>query len=118
MPDRAAGATVPPPTNNKRTDHAHEASVNRLSAVFLELVLAAFVGYGAARYAMTSAPPAAPQPSPAPAAPVAPPLPAAPVPSPTLPAPPASTQADAAGAALSVSYRSAVERAAPSVLTV
>ena len=118
MLDCAVGAAVPPSTNNKRTDHAHEASVNRLSAVFLQLVLAAFVGYGAARYAMTSAPPAAPQTSPPPAASVAPALPAAPMPSPALPAAPANTQADAAGAALSVSYRSAVERAAPSVLTV
>src|SRR3954452_21586821 len=118
MPDRAAGAAVPQSTNNKRTDPAHEASVNRLSAVFLQLVLAAFVGYGAARYAMTSTPSSPPQPSPAPAAPMAPPLPAAPVPSPTLPAAPVSGQPDAAGAALSVSYRSAVERAAPSVLTV
>jgi len=86
--------------------------VNRLSAVFLQLVLAAIVGYGAARYALMSTPlpptPAAPVPAAPPAAP--PPAPAA--------EPRTGQPADSAGVALSVSYRSAVERAAPSVLTV
>lgn len=80
--------------------------MNRLFVVFLQLVMAAVVGYGAARYAMTPSPiPAVPPP----AVPVAPPA-IAPLPGPIPP--------NATGAALSVSYRAAVERAAPSVLTV
>ncbi len=84
--------------------------MNRASLVFLQLVVAAIVGYGAARYAMTSAP-----------APVAPPAVTVPVPPPATPLPipaPVAVPTNATGAALSVSYRAAVERAAPSVLTV
>ena len=90
--------------------------MNRFPGVFLQLVLAALVGYGAARYAINTAPvPAAPPAatSPAPAAP-APPVS---TPTPTT-LPPSADSASTAGAALSVSYRTAVERASPSVLTV
>ena len=84
--------------------------MNRTSLVILQLAVAAIVGYGAARYAMTTAP-----------APVAPPAVAVPVPPPATPLPlppPAAIPSNAAGAALSVSYRAAVARASPSVLTV
>ena len=82
--------------------------MNRFSLVLLQLVVAALVGYAGARVAMTT-PAGAPLP---PAAVPAPP-PAAPLP---LPAAPSS--AASAGAALSVSFRSAVEHAGGSVLTV
>ena len=87
----------------------------RVPVVLMQLVLAAVVGYAAARFAQNGAPEHAP--------PVQqPPVPAATVPAPAPPPPPAvappATPQNAAGAALSVSFRSAVERAAPSVLTV
>ena len=84
--------------------------MNRLSLVVLQLVLAALAGYGGARYAQTHggtveiAPPAVverPAPAPAPA-----------------PAPVPAMTGNTAAAALSVSYRTAVERAAGSVVTV
>ena len=87
----------------------------RMSVVLMQLVLAAIVGYLAGRYAQDEPPQRGLSPPVATA-------PAAPVPSPPPPAPSAtpapSTPANAAGAALSVSFRSAVQRAAPSVLTV
>jgi S1-C subfamily serine protease len=91
--------------------------------LIIQLVLAALVGYGAARYALTgsineSLRPAAPHEQsrrsdngPAPSTPPAPVAPA-----PSTPTAPVTVQT--AAAALSVSYRSAVERAAPSVVTV
>jgi hypothetical protein len=86
-----------------------------MPAVLLQLLLAAIVGYMAghvgrnepARVPLT--PPSAP--APAVPAPLPPPSPPAATPAP-------STPDNAAGAALSVSFRSAVQRAAPSVLTV
>ena len=90
--------------------------MNRFPSLVLQLALAAIVGYAGARYAINHAP-QPPVPSlPAPA-PVAPTLPAPPVAAPA-PAAPSAGNGDGAGKALSVSYRSAVERAAPSVLTV
>ena len=90
--------------------------MNRFPGVVLQLVLAALVGYGAARYAINTAPvPAAPPATTLPA-PAAPPSPVAPPTSSALQ--PSADGASAAGAALSVSYRTAVERASPSVLTV
>ena len=96
--------------------------MNRFPSQVLQLALAAIVGYAGARYAINHAPP-----PPAPSLPApAPSLPApAPVP-PALPAPPAAPapaapstgNGNGVGKALSVSFRSAVERAAPSVLTV
>jgi serine protease DegQ len=93
--------------------------MNRFPAFVLQLVLAALVGYGAARYAMNtegtgSRAPAIPAPPPA----IPAPPPAVPLPPPVAAAPPRSAPSDSAGQALSVSYRIAVERAAPSVLTV
>jgi S1-C subfamily serine protease len=88
-----------------------EARVNRLFVLLLQLALAALVGFAAARYAIDSQPPVAVAPPtilPAPP-PVALPPPAAPV---------ADASSGATGAALSVSFRAAVQRAAPSVLTV
>jgi serine protease DegQ len=80
--------------------------------LLLQLFLAAIVGYATARYAVQSTPP--------PTTPALPPLPPAQQPAtpPTTKVPPPATAANAAGAALSVSFRSAVERAAPSVFTV
>jgi serine protease DegQ len=79
--------------------------------LILQLVLAALVGYGGARYAMRDAPLASFTPTP-PAITQPPPAPIVEKPA-SPPNPTAST-----AAALSVSYRSAVERAAPSVVTV
>jgi len=86
--------------------------MGRFSATLLQLILAALVGYGAARYAMREAPlpPASSPPIAIAPTPV-------PTPAPEKPAPPPNPSASTA-AALSVSYRSAVERAAPSVVTV
>jgi len=86
----------------------------RFPNLLLQLFLAAVVGYAGGRYAQSPAPP----PTAPPAAP-----PATVIPAPTgAPAaaavPPPATPDNAAGAALSVSFRSAVERAAASVLTV
>ncbi|HWD17085.1 MAG TPA: trypsin-like peptidase domain-containing protein [Casimicrobiaceae bacterium] len=85
----------------------------RLPTLLLQLLLAAIVGYAAARYAVPvpetgtqRTPPAVP----APQSPAAPP--------PALPVSPPATPANTAGTALSVSFRSAVARAAPSVFTV
>ena len=86
--------------------------MNRLFVLLLQLALAAFVGFAAARYAIDSQPPVAVAP---PAIPPAPPPPIA-LPAPAGPAADASSHAT--GAALSVSFRAAVQRAAPSVLTV
>jgi len=91
--------------------------VNRLFVLLLQLALAALVGFAAARYAIDSQPPAAVAP------PVAPAPPAIPLPPPAIPRPPPAAPAvdassGATGAALSVSFRAAVQRAAPSVLTV
>jgi serine protease DegQ len=86
-----------------------------LSVLVLQLLLAALVGYGAARYAterqmlVPMTPPSSGAPTPAPAAP--PPSPPA-----AAPSGPVTTQT--AGAALSVSFRNAVEHAAQSVVTV
>jgi serine protease DegQ len=87
----------------------------RFPVVLMQLVLAAVVGYAAARFAQNGAPERGvpPQSPPAPAATVP-----APPPAPPTAVPPPATAENAAGAALSVSFRSAVERAAPSVLTV
>ena len=85
--------------------------MNRLFVLLLQLALAALVGFAAARYAIDSTPPVSVAP---PAIPAAPP-PALPPP-PVAPPPEASSRAT--GAALSVSFRAAVQRAAPSVLTV
>ena len=90
--------------------------MNRFPSLLLQLALAAIVGYAGARYAINPAP-QPPVPSlPAPA-PVTPTLPGPPVAVPA-PAAPSAGNGDGAGKALSVSFRSAVERAAPSVLTV
>ncbi|HWD34766.1 MAG TPA: hypothetical protein VG840_01310, partial [Casimicrobiaceae bacterium] len=85
----------------------------RLPTLLLQLLLAAIVGYAAARYAVPvpetgtqRTPPAVP----APHSPAAPP--------PALPVSPPATPANTTGTALSVSFRSAVARAAPSVFTV
>ena len=91
--------------------------MNRLFVLLLQLALAALVGFAAARYAIDSQPPAAVAP------PVAPAPPAIPLPPPAIPRPPPAAPAvdassGATGAALSVSFRAAVQRAAPSVLTV
>ena len=92
-----------------------EARVNRLFVLLLQLALAAFVGFAAARYAIDSQPPVAVAP---PAIP-APPPPAAPAPPAAPPAAsPTDANSSATSAALSVSFRAAVRRAAPSVLTV
>ena len=80
--------------------------------LLLQLILAAIVGYATARYAVQSTSP--------PGAPAAPPVP--PAQQPAAPAPanvqPPATPANTAGTALSISFRSAVARAAPSVFTV
>jgi serine protease DegQ len=90
--------------------------MNRFPSLLLQLALAAIVGYAGARYAINHAP-QPPVPSlPAPA-PVTPTLPGPPVAVPA-PAAPSAGNGDGAGKALSVSFRSAVERAEPSVLTV
>jgi S1-C subfamily serine protease len=86
--------------------------MTRFPALVLQLVLAALVGYGAARYAIraeapTTSPPVIPAPPPAVS-----------LPPPVVAAPSKPVTSDSAGQALSVSYRIAVERAAPSVLTV
>jgi len=87
----------------------------RFSVVLMQLILAAIVGYAAGRYAMNEGPRNVLPPAtvPAPATPV----PAPPAASPAA-APPPATAENAMGAALSISFRSAVQRAAPSVLTV
>jgi serine protease DegQ len=86
----------------------------RFSVVLMQLILAAVVGYAAGRFAQDGGPertlPRSSPPAPAATLPAPPPAPAA--------VPPPATPENAAGAALSVSYRSAVEHAAPSVLTV
>jgi serine protease DegQ len=89
--------------------------MNRFPSLVLQLALAAIVGYAGARYAINHAPPPAPS-LPVPA-PVTPPLPAPPAAAPA-PAAPSAGNGNGAGKALSISFRSAVERAAPSVLTV
>ncbi|HJU22649.1 MAG TPA: trypsin-like peptidase domain-containing protein [Casimicrobiaceae bacterium] len=81
----------------------------RFPVVLMQLILAAIVGYVAGHYgrseqARPTAPPASTETAPAPAPPSA--------------APPPASAASATGAALSISFRTAVERAAPSVLTV
>ncbi|HZQ60236.1 MAG TPA: trypsin-like peptidase domain-containing protein [Casimicrobiaceae bacterium] len=86
--------------------------MGRFTATVVQLILAAVVGYAAARYALRESPLPEPAPPPVAIAPV--PQPVAP---PEKPAPPPNPSASTA-AALSVSYRSAVERAAPSVVTV
>ncbi|HXR56060.1 MAG TPA: trypsin-like peptidase domain-containing protein [Casimicrobiaceae bacterium] len=87
----------------------------RFSVVLMQLILAAIVGYAAGRYAQDEAPRNALPPATVPA-------PAMPVPAPPAAAPaavpPPATAENAMGAALSISFRSAVQRAAPSVLTV
>jgi len=112
----------------RRIDEPHRlypfdgrAFMRSFPALVLQLVLAALVGYGAARYALTdsalqAAGPSAPheQASNRDAAP--PPAPPPPPPTPRQPTAPVTAQT--AAAALSVSYRSAVEQAAPSVVTV
>lgn len=91
--------------------------MRNLSTLLVQLVLAALVGYGAARFAVSDAirnvPAAPPEQS---ATRNGRPIEPAPPPPSSAPAGVVTTQATAA--ALSVSYRSAVERAAPSVLTV
>jgi serine protease DegQ len=88
----------------------------RFPLVVLQLLLAALVGYAGGRYAQSPpaerAPPAVTVPSP--------PTPAPPTPLAPIPpgAPPPASSPTATGAALSMSFHSAVERAAPSVLTV
>ena len=90
--------------------------MNRFPSLLLQLALAAIVGYAGARYAINHAP-QPPVPSlPAPV-PVTPTLPGPPVAVPA-PAAPSAGNGDGAGKALSISFRSAVERAEPSVLTV
>jgi serine protease DegQ len=89
-----------------------EARVNRLLVLLLQLALAAFVGFAAARYAIDSQPPVAVGP------PAIPPVPPPPVALPPPAAPAADASSGATGAALGVSFRAAVQRAAPSVLTV
>src|SRR6185312_11012690 len=87
----------------------------RFSVVLMQLILAAIVGYAAGRYAQDEAPRNALPPATVPG-------PAIPVPAPPAAAPaavpPPATAENAMGAALSISFRSAVQRAAPSVLTV
>jgi serine protease DegQ len=87
----------------------------RFSVVVMQLVVAAVVGYAAARFAQNGVPERA-----LPVQPPSAPMAAIPAPPPPLPGavPPPVTPDNAAGAALSVSFRSAVDRAAPSVLTV
>jgi S1-C subfamily serine protease len=85
----------------------------RLPTLLLQLLLAAIVGYAAARYAVPVPEPGTqrtPPAVPAPQSPAAPP--------PALPVSPPATPANTTGTALSVSFRSAVARAAPSVFTV
>jgi len=83
-----------------------------MGRLIIQIVIAALVGYAAARYAMRDAPVVMPTTPPVAIAP--PSTTAAPA---EKPAPPPNPTASTA-AALSVSYRSAVERAAPSVVTV
>ena len=86
----------------------------RFSVVLMQLILAAVVGYAAGRFAQDGGSertlPRSSPPAPAATLPAPPPAPAA--------VPPPATPENGAGAALSVSFRSAVERAAASVLTV
>jgi S1-C subfamily serine protease len=93
--------------------------MRNFSGLLIQLVVAALVGYGAARYAINhemapSIVPVPVQPAPTSPAPPAPPPQAAS--SANAPSGPVTPQT--AAAALSVSYRSAVEHAAPAVLTV
>ncbi|HEY1328734.1 MAG TPA: trypsin-like peptidase domain-containing protein [Casimicrobiaceae bacterium] len=83
--------------------------MSRLLFIVVQLALAALVGYWAGQHAQSNGVIAtAPAPAPAPAPPPAP-----------APEPPKSAPAGAAAAAnLSMGYRLAVERAAPSVVTV
>jgi serine protease DegQ len=79
--------------------------MNRFSLVLIQLLLAALVGYAGGRFAQMQ--------------PASPPLPQAPPAAPSTTAVPApAAPENAAGTALSISFRSAVQRAAPSVLTV
>jgi S1-C subfamily serine protease len=80
--------------------------------LLLQLIVAAIVGYATARFAVQGTSP--------PAAPTAPPVPPAQQPAvpPATTVPPPATAANAAGTALSITFRSAVQRAAPSVFTV
>ncbi|MEO5699395.1 MAG: trypsin-like peptidase domain-containing protein, partial [Casimicrobiaceae bacterium] len=86
--------------------------MTRLSSVLLQILIAAVAGYGGARYALDHA-----QPEPAPPRAEQQQLPNAIKPAPPPPGAPAMA-GNSAAAALSVSYRTAVERAAPSVVTV
>ena len=92
--------------------------MRNLSTLLFQLILAALVGYAGARYAingaMQSGAPGGTIVAPPAASPAAPPPP----PPPTASEPPHVVTTQATAAALSVSYRSAVEQAAPSVLTV
>ncbi len=88
----------------------------RLSAVVLQIVIAAVAGYAGARFAMNRAPDLAPVPPVAIERTV--PEPAPEPKAPPLAPPRVAANATGTAAALSVSYRTAVERAAPSVLTV
>src|SRR6266542_3205867 len=91
--------------------------MRNFSVLLIQLVLAALVGYGAARFAVTNTGDVqsglqAPVPQP--------PATASPAPAPPSPsgAPNGVVTTQTAAAALSISYRSAVQRAAPSVVTV
>ena len=87
----------------------------RFVLVLVQLALAAVLGYAGGRYAVSHAPDQG-----------APPVAVAPAPEtsrgaaavPTATPPPARVPGSGAGAALSVTFRTAVERASPSVLTV
>jgi serine protease DegQ len=86
--------------------------MNRFSLVLLQLVVAALLGYAGGRFAQVerTEPASPPLQAPAPQTP--------PASRSTIPVSPPAAPENRAGAALSVSFRSAVERAAPSVLTV
>src|SRR6266511_4131880 len=91
--------------------------MRNFSVLLIQLVLAALVGYGAARFAVTNTGDVqsglqAPVPQP--------PATASPAPAPPSPsgAPNGVVTTQTAAAALSISYRSAVQLAAPSVVTV
>jgi serine protease DegQ len=89
--------------------HATILDMNRLLLIVLQLALAALVGYWAGEHAQ-SGPVVATAPAPAPAPQTPPP----PAPTPSR----SGSEASSAAANLSISYRLAVERAAPSVVTV
>ena len=92
--------------------------MRNFSTLLVQLILAALVGYAGARFAITGdaqrgvPPPALPPP------PASGSLAAPPPPPPVANARPRVVTTQATAAALSISYRSAVEQAAPSVLTV